>query len=55
MSRVPQKRQASTTPPGRPVSPASPLPPTPQVPPGEPSEVLGRHKNTGQKDHKGAR
>ncbi len=23
--------------------------------PKEPSEVLGRHKNTGQKDHKGAR
>lgn len=21
----------------------------------EPNEVLGRHKNTGQKDHKGAR
>jgi len=21
----------------------------------EPAEVLGRHKNTGQKDHKGAR
>ncbi|MBY0233519.1 MULTISPECIES: hypothetical protein [unclassified Roseateles] len=41
--------------PGRPTKPAqnkpaakSPLAPT------EPNEVLGRHKNTGQKDHKGA-
>ena len=31
-------------------------PPTGRAPPTkEPSEVLGRHKNTGQKDHKGAR
>jgi len=32
-------------------------PPDPKVPaqPTEPREVLGRHKNTGQKDHKGAR
>jgi hypothetical protein len=29
--------------------------PNPQVVPAEPIEVLGRHKNTGQKDHKGAR
>ncbi|MFM9917248.1 MAG: hypothetical protein ACKVOX_15685 [Rhizobacter sp.] len=29
--------------------------PVPQTPPAEPLEVLGRHKNTGQKDHKGAR
>lgn len=27
----------------------------PQNPPTEPVEVLGRHKNDGQKDHKGAR
>ncbi len=27
----------------------------PQVPPAEPAQVLGRHKNSGQKDHKGAR
>ena len=26
-----------------------------QLQPAEPIEVLGRHKNTGQKDHKGAR
>jgi hypothetical protein len=26
-----------------------------QIKPTEPMEVLGRHKNTGQKDHKGAR
>jgi hypothetical protein len=55
MSRDMQKRQASSTVPGRPVSPVSPLPPTPRVLPGEPSEVLGRHKNSGQRDHKGAR
>jgi len=38
--------------PGR---PPTPTPPKPQTPPAEPFEVLGRHKNTGQKDHKGAR
>jgi hypothetical protein len=32
-----------------------PTPLNPQLPPAEPIEVLGRHKNTGQKDHKGAR
>jgi hypothetical protein len=42
----------STPVPGRPPVPALPKPP--QVP-AEPTEVLGRHKNTGQKDHKGAR
>jgi len=26
-----------------------------KMPPSEPGEVLGRHKNSGQKDHKGAR
>ena len=31
------------------------VPPKPQTAPAEPKEVLGRHKNTGQKDHKGAR
>ena len=34
--------------------PSCPLPEA-QAKPTEPSEVLGRHKNTGQKDHKGAR
>ncbi len=29
--------------------------PTKANEPTEPNEVLGRHKNTGQKDHKGAR
>lgn len=38
--------------PGR---PAPPIPTHPQAPPAEPLEVLGRHKNDGQKDHKGAR
>ena len=32
-----------------------PTVPKPQTAPTEPIEVLGRHKNTGQKDHKGAR
>jgi hypothetical protein len=38
--------------PGR---PSIPTPSSPQLPPSEPIEVLGRHKNSGQKDHKGAR
>lgn len=38
--------------PGR---PPTPTPARPQTPPAEPVEVMGRHKNTGQKDHKGAR
>ncbi len=38
--------------PGRPPTPQSPAL---RAPPAEPLEVLGRHKNTGQKDHKGAR
>jgi hypothetical protein len=38
-----------------PRDPGKTLPPTRDVPSKEPSEVLGRHKNTGQKDHKGAR
>lgn len=29
--------------------------PKPEQRPTEPVEVAGRHKNTGQKDHKGAR
>jgi len=39
------------------VPPRPPGFPEPQVQakPTEPREVLGRHKNTGQKDHKGAR
>ncbi|MEB0060067.1 MULTISPECIES: hypothetical protein [unclassified Variovorax] len=39
--------------PGRPPNPNEQ--PSPQTRPVEPNEVLGRHKNTGQKDHKGAR
>ncbi len=46
------QRPAPTPVPGR---PPTPTPPNPQLPPAEPIEVLGRHKNTGQKDHKGAR
>jgi hypothetical protein len=44
-------------PPATPVSgrPAPPELPTPITQPVEPVEVLGRHKNSGQKDHKGAR
>ena len=45
------------TPPSPPVA-GQPPTPTPRMPPplpAEPAEVLGRHKNTGQKDHKGAR
>jgi hypothetical protein len=42
----------STPVPGR---PPIPVPVVPQAPPVEPAEVLGRHKNDGQKDHKGAR
>ena len=51
---MPKKNQSPvlTPVPGR---PPTPTPPNPQVPPAEPTEVLGRHKNTGQKDHKGAR
>jgi hypothetical protein len=41
-------------------TPAAAYPPPPaelkrQIKPTEPIEVLGRHKNSGQKDHKGAR
>jgi len=46
------QRHLSTPVPER---PAIPAPPKTQTPPTEPIEVLGRHKNTGQKDHKGAR
>ena len=46
------QRPLSTPVPGRP--PTQPLP-NPQTTPAEPAEVLGRHKNAGQKDHKGAR
>ena len=38
-----------------PGQPASPTLPKPENRPTEPAEVLGRHKNDGQKDHKGAR
>ena len=47
-----KSRQVSTPAPGR---PPIPTPPILRAPPAEPAEVLGRHKNTGQKDHKGAR
>lgn len=46
------QRQALTPVPGRPPTPAAP---NPQLTPAEPSEVLGRHKNTGQKHHKATR
>ena len=39
-------------------TPGSPRPPEDskrQIKPTEPLEVLGMHKNSGQKDHKGAR
>jgi hypothetical protein len=55
MSRkTPQHNQGPTPAPvpGRPSMPPHPSPP---LQPAEPIEVLGRHKNTGQKDHKGAR
>lgn len=42
----------STLAPARPSMPTAPSLP---LQPAEPAEVLGRHKNTGQKDHKGAR
>ena len=46
-------RRPPTAPtPGRPANLAPERPPAAPV---EPVEVLGRHKNTGQKDHKGAR
>lgn len=49
------KTQSKTPPPG-PTHPAPGLPGQPQKrEQAEPVEVLGRHKNTGQKDHKGAR
>ena len=49
--------QKTQRPPSKPVPdrPPTPMPPSPQTQPAEPIEVLGRHKNTGQKDHKGAR
>jgi hypothetical protein len=49
--------QATKTP-AKPAAPTHPLPsqdPKTQARPVEPAEVLGRHKNSGQKDHKGAR
>lgn len=53
-THVSQKTQGTVSMPvpGRP--PVS-TPPIPQTLPAEPSEVLGLHKNTGQKDHKGSR
>ena len=48
-----QKNRRPAPVPGRPPNPNEQ--PSPQTRPVEPNEVLGRHKNTGQKDHKGAR
>jgi hypothetical protein len=45
-------RAAPNPGPNRPPLPTDSLRPPSPV---EPAEVLGRHKNTGQKDHKGAR
>jgi hypothetical protein len=52
--KTPQRNQRPVLTPllGRPSIPA---PSNPKLQPAEPIEVLGRHKNTGQKDHKGAR
>jgi len=49
--------QKSPHPPSNPIpgQPPAPPRPAPQTAPVEPAEVLGRHKNSGQKDHKGAR
>ena len=49
-----QTTKRSTPPPGS-VHPRPPEGPKTQTKPTEPAEVLGRHKNSGQKDHKGAR
>jgi len=46
------QRPPSAPVPGRPQTPAQAAP---KNQPAEPVEVLGRHKNSGQKDHKGAR
>jgi hypothetical protein len=43
------------TPPSAPTRPIPPQDPKTRTLPTEPAEVLGRHNNTGQKDHKGAR
>ena len=43
------------SPPLAPVHPQRPDNTKPSPQPTEPNEVLGRHKNSGQKDHKGAR
>ena len=47
------QRLVSTSVSGR--LPTPPLEPRVQTMAAEPAEVLGRHKNTGQKDYKGAR
>ena len=47
-----KSRLVPTPVPGR---PPLPTPPSQRTAPVEPSEVLGRHKITGQNDHKGAR
>ncbi len=48
----PTKTPPQTPGPVEPTHPAQTQRPTQPV---EPAEVLGRHKNSGQKDHKGAR
>lgn len=45
----------NSTPSPKPTHPLPPQDPKAQARPVEPAEVLGRHKNSGQKDHKGAR
>jgi hypothetical protein len=52
-----QKTHITQPPASKPVpgSPQNPNPAKRQTQPVEPLEVMGRHKNTGQKDHKGAR
>ena len=48
----PTKRK---TPAPVPIHPRPPDSPKTTAKPTEPAEVLGSHKNSGQKDHKGAR
>lgn len=54
LQKAPSKNQRPVSTPGG-GGPLAPLSANPPLPPAEPVEVLGRHKNTGQKDHKGAR
>jgi hypothetical protein len=49
------QRAKRPSPPPAPTYPSPPEESKRQIEPTEPIEVLGLHKNTGQKDHKGAR